>query len=67
LTRPCIEHLRELEGLRRSIAMLQPQAWRWTREKAMRLIRELKEAEERLKRLRTGRARLLAEDEQPRS
>ena len=29
----------------------------------MRLIRELKDAEERLKRLRTGLARLLAEDE----
>jgi hypothetical protein len=59
-----MDRLRELEGLRRSIAMLQPQAMALDREKAMRLIRELEEAEERLKRLRSGLARLLAEDEQ---
>ena len=59
-----MDRLRELEGLRRSIAMLQPQAMALPREKAMRLIRELEDAEDRLKRLRTGLTRLLAEDEQ---
>ena len=55
--------MREPEGLRRSIAMPQPQAMALNREKAMRLIRELEEADERLRRLRTGQPRLLAEDE----
>ena len=54
-----MDRLRELEGLRRSIAMLQPQAMALPREKAMQLIRELEDAEERLKRLRTGLVRLL--------
>ena len=58
-----MDRLRELEGLRRSIGMLQPQVMALSREKAMKLIRELEEAEERLKRLRTGLARMLAEDE----
>ena len=54
---------RELEGLRRSIAMLQPQAMALDCERAMRLIREMEDAEECFKRLRTGLARLLADDE----
>ena len=45
--------------------MLQPQAMALDREKAMRLIRELDDAEERLKRLRNGLARLLQEDKGP--
>ena len=43
--------------------MLQPQAMALDREKAMSLIRELEDAKDRLKRLRTGLARLLEEDE----
>jgi hypothetical protein len=62
-----MDRLRELEGLRRSIAMLSPRAMALDREKAMKLIRELEEAEERLKRLRTGLARLLEEDEEAHS
>ena len=42
--------------------MLQPQAMALDREKAMRIIRELEEAEDRLKRMRSGLARLMAEE-----
>lgn len=50
----------ELENLRRSIAMLSPQAPSGlTREQAMVLIAEMRDAEQRLKRLRDGLARLL--------
>jgi hypothetical protein len=56
-----VDRLRELESLRRSIAMLSPRAMALDREKAMRLIRELEDAEERLRDLRSGLARLLDE------
>jgi hypothetical protein len=44
--------------------MLNPRAMALDREKAMRLIAELQEAEDRLKRLRDGLAKLLEEDDQ---
>jgi hypothetical protein len=55
-----VDRHRELEFLRRSIAMLSPRAI-LDREKAMRLIRQLEDAEERLRHLRNGLARLLEE------
>jgi hypothetical protein len=53
----------EVESLRRSIAMLSPNAPPGlSREEAFTLVTELQEAEERLRRLRDGLERLLAGD-----
>lgn len=54
-----------LEDLRRSIAMLPPQAPALDREKAMALLAELQAMEERLRRMRDGLERLLDEDARP--
>ncbi len=51
----------ELESLRRSLAMLRPGAPALDREEAMRLVRELQDLEEQLRRLRQGLQELLAE------
>jgi vacuolar-type H+-ATPase subunit D/Vma8 len=58
-----MERQHELESLRRSIAMLTVGAPALNRERAMRLIVELQEAEERLRRLRDGLVKLLTDDE----
>jgi hypothetical protein len=57
-----VDRLHELESMRRSIAMLQPGTKALSREEAMRLIAELQDVEGRLKRLKNGLQRLVAED-----
>jgi hypothetical protein len=57
-----MDRLHELESMRRSIAMLQPGTKALSREEAMRLIAELQDVEGRLKRLKNGLQRLVAED-----
>ncbi len=58
----------ELEFLRRSIAMLPPQAAGLSREEALRLLAQLQEMDRRLQRLRDGLTALVAvasEEQQP--
>lgn len=58
-----MERFNELEDLRRSLAMLPPGSMAsLTREEAMRLLSELQALDERLRRLRSGLERVLAED-----
>jgi hypothetical protein len=57
----------ELETLRRSLAMLPPQATGLTREEALRLLTELQDLDRRLRELRTGLIALveIASNEKP--
>jgi hypothetical protein len=56
-----VDRYHELEDLRRSLAMLRPGSAALDREAAMRLLNELQELEERLRRLRDGIERVLAD------
>ena len=56
-----MERQYELESLRRSLAMLRPGAPALDREEAIRLVRELQDLEQQLRRLREGLQRLLTE------
>jgi len=58
---PAVERAYEIENLRRSIAMLRPQAAALDREQAMALLAELQDVECRLRALRDG-LRALLED-----
>jgi hypothetical protein len=49
-----VDRYQELEGLRRSLAMLPPGTQALDREDAMRLLSELQEVECRLRNLRDG-------------
>jgi hypothetical protein len=63
-----VERLYELESLRRSLAMLAPQAPAGlSREDAIRLIGEVQDAQRRLKKLVDGIQRLLNEEERARN
>jgi hypothetical protein len=57
----------ELENLRRSLAMLPPQAAGLSREEALGLLTELQDLDRRLRELRTGLIALveLASNEKP--
>ena len=57
-----LERFYELDALRRSLAMLRPQAAGLDREHAMALIEELQDAEHQLQQLRDGIERVLEED-----
>jgi hypothetical protein len=54
-----VDRYLEIENLRRSIAMLQVGAPALDRDKAMKLVRELQQTDERLRRLRDGLQKLL--------
>ena len=56
-----MDRLHELDSLRRSIAMSNSRSPALDREEAMSLITELQDAERRLRALREGLKRLLAE------
>lgn len=58
----CVDRYSELERWRRSLAMLPPGSAALDREAALQLVTEFQELEERLRRLRDGMARVLAED-----
>ena len=49
----------EIENLRRSVAMLPPQAASLSREEAMKLFAELQKADQRIRELREGLTLLL--------
>jgi hypothetical protein len=53
----------EIEQMRRSIAMLQPESMAMKREDAMRLLGDLGEMQGRLDQLRDGLRALLAEED----
>jgi hypothetical protein len=57
-----MDRFHELEDLRRSLAMAPPGSLTVSREDGMRLMAELQGLEERLRRLRDGIERVLAED-----
>lgn len=57
-----MDRLHELESLRRSLAMANPQSWALRREEAMALLDEVQETERRLRRLREGLKQLLEEE-----
>jgi vacuolar-type H+-ATPase subunit D/Vma8 len=57
-----MERQYELEGLRRSIAMLRVGAPALDREAAMVLVRELQQLERQIRRLRDGMQRLLDDE-----
>lgn len=56
-----VDRLHELESMRRSIAMLQPEAMALDRESAMRLISELPDVERRMRALRDALTGVLAD------
>jgi hypothetical protein len=57
-----MDRYHELEDLRRSLAMAPPGSLAINREDGMRLLAELQALEERLRRLRDGIEKVLAED-----
>lgn len=65
LSCPAVDRFSELENLRRSIAMANPQSWALRREDAMALIRELQAVEGQLRQLRDGLTKLLKETGSP--
>jgi len=58
-----VERRYELESLRRSFVMLQPEARPLVRDQAVALVEELAELQERIRRMTDGLRRLLAEVE----
>ena len=58
-----MDRYHELEDLRRSLAMAPPGSAGFDREASMRLLAELQKLELRLRRLRDGIERVLAEED----
>jgi len=57
-----VERLSELESWRRSLALADPRSPTLDREEAMRMLSELQDVERRLRDLRAGVKKLLADE-----